>query len=48
VNAFICTLQVELLDDTMTREVDLGAEIALPKMPIPRVGWLAYFKSVWN
>lgn len=46
VNAFICTVQVESLDDTMTRAVDLGAEIALPKMPIPGVGWLAYIKDL--
>jgi predicted enzyme related to lactoylglutathione lyase len=42
VNAFICTVEVAALDATLERALALGATLALPKMPIPGVGWLAY------
>lgn len=45
VNAFVCTVDVAAVDDTMTRATSLGGTIALPKMPIPGVGWLAYIKD---
>jgi hypothetical protein len=45
VNAFICTVEVESLDRTLARALTLGAELALPKMAIPGVGWLAYVKD---
>ncbi|MFB3788713.1 MAG: VOC family protein [bacterium] len=41
-NAFVCTAQVDSLDDTLSRATALGARIALPKMAVPGVGWLAY------
>jgi predicted enzyme related to lactoylglutathione lyase len=40
VNAFICTVEVDSL--TNSRLVGL---VALPKMPVPGVGWLAYVKD---
>ncbi len=45
VNAFVCTVQVDNLEDTLARSQELGATIALPTMPIPGVGWLAYIKD---
>lgn len=45
VNAFVCTVQVESLDDTLERSDSLGSVLALPKMPVPGVGWLAYIKD---
>ncbi len=42
VNAFMCTVSVDDLDGTVARAVGLGAQVALPKMPVPGVGWLAY------
>lgn len=45
VNAFVCTVDVTAVDDIMARAVSLGGTIALPKMPIPGVGWLAYIKD---
>lgn len=42
VNSFYCTVEVADLDATVQRGVELGAQIALPKMPIPGVGWLVY------
>lgn len=45
VNAFINTIKVESCDATVTQITELGGEIALPKMPIPGMGWLAYGKD---
>ena len=45
VNAFVCTIDVSDVDASSTRVVELGGTIALPKMPIPTVGWLAYGKD---
>jgi uncharacterized protein len=45
VNAFVCTAQVASLDESLARAVELGAGVALPKMPVPGVGWLAYIKD---
>ena len=42
VNAFVCTVQVDDLDTSLAKSTDLGATLAVPKMPIPGVGWLAY------
>ena len=38
----INTVQVENVDDAVKRAVAAGAQVALPKMAIPGVGWLAY------
>jgi uncharacterized protein len=45
VNAFVCTAQVESLEATLARGAELGASVALPTMPVPGVGWLAYIKD---
>jgi len=45
VNAFICTVQVESLDETLSTNERLGGVVALPKMPVPGVGWLSYVKD---
>jgi predicted enzyme related to lactoylglutathione lyase len=45
VNAFVCTVDVSDLDAMVTRLVEAGGTIALPKMPIPTMGWLAYGKD---
>lgn len=45
VNAFVCTVDVESLDASLARSAELGGTLALPKMPIPGVGWLAYVKD---
>ncbi len=42
VNAFVCTVEVEDLDGMLARALKNGAKVALPKMPIPTIGWLAY------
>lgn len=45
VNAFVCTIDVASLDEAVQRALDAGATLAVPKMPIKRVGWLAYCKD---
>jgi uncharacterized protein len=43
VSAFICTIQVENVDEQMAKVQAAGAQEALPKFPVPGVGWMAYF-----
>lgn len=43
VNAYVCTAMVTSLDETTAVAEQHGATIALPKMPVPGIGWLAYF-----
>jgi hypothetical protein len=45
VNAFVCTVEVESLDQYFERALALGGAAAVPKMPIAGVGWLAYVKD---
>ena len=43
--AFVCTVDVADLAGTLAKAKQLGATEALPTMPIPGVGWLAYVKD---
>ncbi len=45
VNAFVCTVDVESVDDVEARLAALGGTVAVPKMAIPGVGWLLYIKD---
>ena len=45
VNGFVCTVDVPNLDVYVDKALKNGGTIALPKMPIPTVGWLAYCKD---
>jgi hypothetical protein len=45
VNAFVCTVDVADCDAMAKRVAEAGGSIAVPKMPIPTVGWLAYAKD---
>jgi uncharacterized protein len=45
VNCFICTVEVTSLDESLRRSTSLGGTVAVPKMPIQGVGWLAYAKD---
>ncbi len=42
VNAFVCTIGVESVDASVTAALAAGGSMAVPKMPIKGVGWLAY------
>lgn len=45
VNAFVCTVNVPSVDAYFARAQTLGGSVALPKMAIPGVGWVAYVKD---
>jgi uncharacterized protein len=40
------TMDVADLDATIKEVGDLGGQCVVPKMPVPGVGWLAYFKDL--
>jgi hypothetical protein len=42
INAFVCTIEVENIDETLKKIEQAGGMMATPKMEIPGVGWLAY------
>jgi uncharacterized protein len=43
--AYVCTVDVPNLDASFELALKNGATVAVPKMPIPGVGWLAYCKD---
>jgi uncharacterized protein len=45
VNAFICTVAVASVDGSVATALAAGGSVALPKMPVKGVGWLAYCKD---
>ncbi len=45
VNAFVCTIGVTSVDEYLARARAAGGTVAVPKMPIKGVGWLAYCKD---
>jgi predicted enzyme related to lactoylglutathione lyase len=45
VNAFVCTVDVPAIDEYVAKALSLGGTMALPKMPVPGIGWLAYVKD---
>ncbi len=45
VNAFVCTVGVANLDATLQAATTHGGTLAVPKMPVPGIGWLAYAKD---
>jgi predicted enzyme related to lactoylglutathione lyase len=44
-NAFVCTVDVPSVDAALGGVGPAGGSVALPKMPVPGVGWLAYLKD---
>lgn len=42
VNSYVCSIVVDNIDDSLDAAQTKGAMIAVPKMVIPNVGWLAY------
>jgi predicted enzyme related to lactoylglutathione lyase len=43
--SYVCTIDVESLDASIGSVEANGGGIALPKMPVPGIGWLAYCKD---
>ncbi len=44
-NAFVITIDVDSVDACLARALQAGAVTAVPKMPVPGIGWLAYLKD---
>ncbi len=42
VNCFVCSVEITSLDESLRRSTSLGGTIAVPRMPIKGIGWLAY------
>jgi predicted enzyme related to lactoylglutathione lyase len=42
-NAFVVSMQVDNFDDIADRILKAGAQIALPKFPVPGICWQGYF-----
>jgi predicted enzyme related to lactoylglutathione lyase len=45
VSSYVCTMDVPSADDYARKITEHGGTIAVPKMPIPGVGWLVYAKD---
>jgi len=45
VNAYVCTVDTDSVDQTIDKLTTLGGKLAVPKMAVPGVGWLAYGKD---
>lgn len=45
VNAYVCTVGVEDLDASVNKVLKSGGILALPRMPVQGIGWLAYCKD---
>ena len=44
-NAFVCTVGVEDIDETIKKIEKAGGKVALPKMAIMGMAWQAYYKD---
>ena len=45
VNSFVCTVDVPNVDEYFAKALAAGGSAAVPKMPVPGIGWLAYVKD---
>ncbi len=45
VNSYVCTVNVSSVDDYFAKTLKGGGTMALAKMAIPHVGWVAYVKD---
>ena len=45
VNAYVCTIGVESIDDSIASAQANGSTVVVPKMAVPGVGWLVYCKD---
>ncbi len=43
--AYVCTVDVESVDDSVATVEKNGGQVVVPKMPIPGMGWLVYCKD---
>jgi uncharacterized protein len=46
VNAYVCTIDVKNIDEYLEKILKSGGTMAIEKMDVPGVGWLAYCKDI--
>jgi len=46
VKAFVCTVQVESIDETASKIEGSGGKVSIPKFSVPAVGWVGYFEDI--
>lgn len=42
---WVCTVNIDDVDATVAKALELGGSVAMPKMALPGMGWLAYVKD---
>ena len=45
-NAFVCSIEVTKFDETATKIMQQGGQVALPKFAVPGVCWQGYFIDI--
>jgi uncharacterized protein len=45
ITAYVCTIGVESLDESIDKITRSGGTVTMPKMAVQTIGWLAYFKD---
>lgn len=45
VNSYVCTIMSSTVDSDINKAITNGGSIAVPKMAVPGIGWLAYIKD---
>jgi hypothetical protein len=45
VNAYVCTMGVANLEESVNKVLKAGGSISLPKMAVKGIGWLSYCKD---
>ncbi len=45
VKAFVCTVQVESIDEIASKIEGSGGKVSIPKFLVPGVGWVGYFED---
>ena len=45
VNAYVCTVLSSGVDEDLAKVMSNGGSMAVPKMAVPGIGWLAYVKD---
>jgi len=43
--AYVCTIGVDSIDGSISSVQANGGTVVVPKMPVPKVGWLVYCKD---
>jgi hypothetical protein len=43
--AYVCTVDVDNVDTYVQKATAAGGLVAVPKLPVPGIGWLAYCKD---